>query len=85
MMRHIREIEKLPISELTDEEIAKAALYRLNAQAVMLIYLDQEGQSYFLGRYKKAGGRSFIRHLLLAWEEKFGGKLKKITNNLDEE
>lgn len=74
-MRHIREIKNLSISELTDEEIAKAALYRLEAKAVMLVYADNDGM-YFFGRYKK-GGRSILRQLQIAWEEKFG-KLQRI-------
>lgn len=76
-MRHIREIEKLPISELSDEEITKAALHRLNSNAVMLVYNDtSNNRMYFIGRYKK-GGSHLLTSLKQAWEERFG-KFNKI-------
>lgn len=74
-MRHINQIKNLPISELTDEEITKAAMYRLNTKALMLVY-DDGGQWNFISRYKKGGG-VLINRLKLAWEEKFG-KFKKM-------
>jgi len=76
-MRHIREIKDLPISELTDEEIVKATMYRLNTKAVMLAYDDPERNRWvFLGHYKK-DGRTMLTQLSRAWEEKFG-KFKKM-------
>ena len=74
-MRHLREIKDLPVSELTDEEIVKAAMHRLGANAAMLVYSD-ENQTYFIGRYRK-GGRMVLRQLQSAWEERFG-KLNRI-------
>ncbi len=72
--RHIRELRTLPISEMTDEEIAKAACDRLGAKTLLLVYDDGE-QCAFLGRYKK-GGYHLLTCLQRAWEEKFG-KFKK--------
>ena len=77
-MRHIREIKNLPISELTDEEIAKATMHRLNSKAVMLVY-ESEGGLNFLGRYRK-DGRIILNGLQMAWEEKFG-KLEKFEKD----
>lgn len=80
-MRHIREIRTLPMSELTDEEIVKAAMDRLKSVSVMLVYQDPEdNRMIFLGRYKK-GGRLMLRQLQIAWEEKFG-KCKEIEEDV---
>lgn len=79
-MRNIREIRNLPVSELTDEEIVKAAMDRLKTNSVMLVYNDVDDRRYiFLGRYKK-GGRLMLRQLQIAYEEKFGK-----FNKLEEE
>lgn len=76
--RHIRIIEKLPISELTDEEIAKAALHRLDAKAVMLIYGDEDMLT-FLGRYRN-GGSPIATAIKRAYEKEYG-KLFPIKND----
>jgi hypothetical protein len=78
-MRHIREIENLPISELSDEEIAKAAMYRLKAKFAALVYMDEEGHSFFICRYKNSAGRQFWSMLIKAWEGKFG-KMHRIDD-----
>ncbi len=76
-MRNIRILRTLPISELTDEEILKAAVDRLQTKAAMLVYEDSESQKFiFLYQYKE-GGSSLITRLKHAYEEKFG-KLKSI-------
>jgi len=75
-MRNIREIRDLPISQLTDEEILKAAVYRLQTKAAMLVYESDNGGLVFLGRYKK-GGYPTLTKLKRAWEDVFG-KFKKI-------
>lgn len=76
-MRNIRELRALPISELTDEEIVKATMDRLNTRSIMLVYEDPDDlRVIFLGRYRKAG-RLMLRQLQIAWEEKFG-KFKKL-------
>ncbi len=76
-MRNVPEIRNLPVSELSDEEIVKAAMDRLKTNSVMLVYNDMKDQRYiFLGRYKK-GGRLMLRQLQIAYEDKFG-KFKKI-------
>lgn len=78
-MRHIRDIKNLPVSELTDEEIVKATMHRLQAKATLLVYADDDN-TYFIGRYRK-GGRMVLRQLQIAWEEKFG-KLNKIEKDI---
>lgn len=82
-MRHIRVIEKLPISELSDEEIAKAAVHRLKANLVGLVYQDEEGYSVFIGRYRNSAGRRFWKQLITAWEGKFA-KLRRLDEREDE-
>ena len=72
--RHIRELRTLPINEMTDEEIAKAALDRLKTKSLMLVYTDDE-RWIFLSMYKK-GGLQMLNCLKTAWEDKFG-KFKK--------
>lgn len=81
-MRTIHQIKNLPISELTDEEIAKAACYRLNAKFAMLVYMDQDGKSYFLGKWKDKQGKQLWNRLLEAWVNKFGPmrKLEDLEN-----
>ena len=74
--RHITTLRNLPISELTDEEIVKAARDRLGSKAAMLVYED-DGRLNFLGHYRK-DGRDYLTDLQLAWEDKFG-KFKKIS------
>lgn len=75
--RHIRQIKDLPISQLSDAEIIKAAMYRLDAQAVAMMYVDKSGQSYFFTRYRHNTGGSFVRIWMQAWEKVFG-KMKRI-------
>lgn len=75
-MRNIKELRKLPISELTDEEIAKAAMDRLGAKMVALCYLDQGGQSYFIVRIKDNEGKVFWNKMKAVWENVVG-KVKK--------
>jgi hypothetical protein len=77
MTRHIRQIINLPISQLSDEEIVKAAMHRLNAQGVALMYIDADGQQYFFTRYRHKVGRTFVSQWLKAWENLFG-KMKRI-------
>lgn len=75
--RNIRILRELPISQMTDEEIVKAAMDRLNTNSVLLTYNDVENKAYvFLGRYSK-GGLPMQRELKYAYEEKFG-KFKKL-------
>jgi len=79
-MRHIREIYNLPISELTDEEICKAAMKRLKTKSILLVYDDEESKKWiFLGKYKKGGSLMHTR-LKEAWETRFG-KFKKIEDD----
>jgi hypothetical protein len=79
--RHIKVLRDLPISEMTDEEILKAAVDRLKTKAAMLCYEDPDNKRViFLGRYKD-GGRIILRQLQVAWEEKFG-EWKKIEEDI---
>ncbi len=75
-MRHISEIRDLPISQLSDEEIAKAAMHRLESKALYLVYQDEKEGLIFIGRWRGGGSKS-ITALKQAWEERFG-KLHKI-------
>lgn len=73
----------MPISQLSDEEILKAALYRLEAKAAALVYLDREGHAWWFYRYKNRkgifGGHRFCTMLIQAWESHIGIG-KKVTN-----
>lgn len=81
--RHINQIKDLPISQLTDDEIVKAAMYRLDANCCAIMYQDESGASYFLTRYKNKAGKQFIQRMLEAWEGKFGkmSRIKKTDLN----
>lgn len=83
--RHINAIKNLPISQLTDDEIVKAAMYRLEANCCAIMYQNEEGQSYFLTRYKNKQGKQFVNRMLLAWEGKFGKmtRIKKTDQPLN--
>ena len=56
-MRRISEINKLPIAELTDEEICKAAMHRLNTKMCGLVYRGDDGNIHFLFHFKDRAGR----------------------------
>lgn len=74
--RHIRILRKLPISQMTDAEIVKAAMDRLQSKAVMLGYID-EGRWIFSWRYKN-GGYPLIRSLIEYMEGWFNCKFVKV-------
>lgn len=71
-MRNIIELRKLPISELTDEEVVKVMRDKLNAPMVMLVYTDETGNGFFLGRWKGPDGKKFWNKLITAWQDKYG-------------
>lgn len=73
--RHIRILRELPISKMTDEEIVKAALDRLQSKAVMLGYLD-EGRWVFQCWYKM-GFCSYYKSLIEYMEGWFNCKFLK--------
>ena len=78
--RHIKDIENLPISQLSDEEILKVAFKRLGTSAAMLVY-ESENRLVFLGRYSiPKKGYHFLSQLKKAWEKEFG-KFKKETED----
>jgi len=74
--RNIKILRSLPISEMTDAEIIKAAVDRLNAKAGMLVYFDQESNRYIFMSQWKSDGYHLISDLKKAWEAKFGKFLK---------
>jgi hypothetical protein len=76
----MREIKHLPVSELTDEEIAKVAFKRLETKALLLVY-ESNGGLVFLGRYR-TGGLHHLKSLKHAYEEKFG-PFKKMDEETD--
>jgi len=78
-MRNIRELRKLPISELTDEEILKAAVDRLQTKAAMLVYDDAESNKWiFLSRYQ-SGGKELLDGMRKVCESVFG-KFKSLKD-----
>ncbi len=80
-MRRISEIKNLPITQLSDEEIVKAAMHRLEGNYAMLIYLGKDENVFFLGRWRNAKGRNYAKVIMKAWEDKFG-KMKRVTNKI---
>lgn len=74
--RHIRILRELPISEMTDEEIVKAAMDRLNTNSVMLAYLD-EGRWNFIHWYR-SGFYPHVKALIEYMDKWFGCKATKI-------
>lgn len=58
-MRRISEIKDLPISQLTDEEICKAAMHRLNSKVCALFYRGDDGQLYYCYRFRDKIGKSY--------------------------
>lgn len=82
-MRHIKVIKDLPINQLSDEEILKAAMYRLEAKAAVLVYLDRDNKSWFFYRYKNRkgifGGHRWCTLLINAWKN-YIGEPKRVTN-----
>lgn len=80
-MRHIREIRNLRVSELTDEEILKAAVDRIKCQAAVFMYKSpDDGRMIMLARYRK-GGYPTLTHIKTVLESYFG-KFKKIEEDL---
>lgn len=73
-MRRIHEIKDLPISQLSDEEICKAAMYRLNARVCILIYDDQTSVQTFV-RWNSARDKFIWRELKKAYDN-YLGKIK---------
>ncbi len=79
-MRHLNEIKKLPIDQLTDEEIVKVVQKRFNAQLAALIYMDEDGKKFFIVRYKNREGKSFWMQMFHAWAKMFG-EIRKLKND----
>lgn len=70
--RKISEIKDLPISQLSDEEIVKAAMYRLDATYCAIMYRDREGNSFYIDRWKSKYGKVFGDRCRKDWENTFG-------------
>lgn len=80
-MRHIREIRTLSVSELSDEEILKAAVDKLKCKAAVLMYQSPDnGRMIMLGRYR-AGGYPILTKIKHALEA-FFGKFTTIVEDL---
>jgi hypothetical protein len=60
-IRNLRVIKSLPVSELTDEEICKLFLSRFEARAIVMMYVDKQGQYYSFGRLY-SGKELFARY-----------------------
>ncbi|WP_019540581.1 hypothetical protein [Proteiniphilum acetatigenes] len=74
--RNIRILRELPISQMTDEEIVKAAMDRLKSKAAVLGYLD-DNRWVFSWRYKN-GAYPLIKSLIQYLEGWFNCKFVKI-------
>ena len=64
-IRRIDEIRKLPSCQLTDEEFVKEFFDRFNAKALIMVYVDEQGQSVGFGRLKK-GAKPFEYYRMLS-------------------
>lgn len=73
--KSIAELSNLPISQLTDEEIARVICSTFKSRFALLAY-ESEGEYLFLSTYA-SGGKSMIANLQKAWEAKFG-KVKEV-------
>ncbi len=76
-MRHISQIKDLPISELTDEEIAKAAMHRVDAIGIIVTYIYKDECNTFY-RWRNGLARHYIMLMRKAWDS-FYGKMKDIS------
>ena len=52
-IRTITQIRNLPMGELTDEEVCKLFFDRFDAEALVMVYVDKEGQEHIFGRLRK--------------------------------
>lgn len=68
--RGIKELRKLPIDELTDEEIVTTIRDLFKSKFALIAY-ESKGSYLFLSAYSR-GGKLMISNLQKAWEEKFG-------------
>lgn len=60
-IRTIREIEKLPVNQLRDDEIVKLFFKRFDANALVCIYQEKNGASHILARLRrKKSAKNFI-------------------------
>jgi len=69
-IRPVKELRKLPIESLSDEEIV-TVIRDLFASKFALIAYESKNQYMFLSACK-VGGNKFVKQLQTAWEEKFG-------------
>lgn len=58
-MRRKDEILNLPISQLTDEEICKAAMYRMKSKFCALVYRGDDGVIYTLWTLRDDKGKIY--------------------------
>lgn len=68
--RPIKELRELPIDELTDEEIVRVLRDKFQSRFALIAY-ESDNEYLFLSAYK-GKGKSMIKNLQIAWEEKFG-------------
>lgn len=72
-MRHINEIYNLPVSQLSDEEILKAAAKRLGSKMVALIYKGDDDTTYTLWRFSDKEGRRYWNrietNIMIMWQK----------------
>ena len=68
--RPTKELRELPIDELTDEEIVRVLRDKFQSRFALIAY-ESDNEYLFLSAYK-GKGKSMIKNLQIAWEEKFG-------------
>jgi hypothetical protein len=68
--RSIKELRRLPIDELADEEIVRVIRDKFKSQFALIAY-ESDSNYLFLSAYR-GKGNLMIRQLQIAWEEKFG-------------
>jgi len=79
-LRRINDILKLPIGELTDEEICKAAMHRLGTDVCTLIYKREDGVIQYLIHWRNKAGRSFWNKIEIGAQLLFNRVYNKILD-----
>jgi hypothetical protein len=79
-VRSLTMLYKLPVQELTDTEICKIFFKMFDAEALIMLYQDKEGQTHFFGRLNQPH-KVFERYRHLCnWLEGFARHLLKSHN-----
>jgi hypothetical protein len=82
-MRRINEIKDLPVSQLSDEEICKAAMHRLGSKMCCLIYRGDDGKIYWCTRWRDKIGRAYWSKIEIMVHRLFNRVFTKIGERFD--